>query len=135
MNNEKYRKIFLENNWANNAFSLVKYKADYKKYNVELSMFDNNISIYHKMHPLIKNGSAYWLNSHELCIGYISNIDPNIFRPIFSHRRQRILDTVNLDVKKSITFWNRIKSRYYYTIAHKKELPLDIIEYIVEYIY
>ena len=40
MNNEKYRKIFLENNWANNRFSPVKYKADYKKYNVELSMFD-----------------------------------------------------------------------------------------------
>lgn len=128
MNIEKYRKLYLEYNWGNNAFTSVKYKPVYKKC--------DNISIYRRcIHPLISEGSAYWLNMYDLCIGYVLINDHNIFRPVFSYRRQSILDKVNSDIKNNTNFWNKIKSRYYWVLAHKNELPLDIIEYIVEYIY
>jgi len=120
MDKEKYRKWYLLYNWGNNEFIMVKCKSVY------------NLRY---IHLLIKNGTAYWLNTNELCIGYILINDHNIFRPVFSYKRQQFLDNVNTDIKNYNKFWNRIKSRYYYTMAHKKELPLEIIEKIVTYIY
>ena len=38
---------------------------------------------------------AYWITHNELCIGYCSSIDPDVFRPIFSYSRQRLLDKVH----------------------------------------
>ena len=128
MDIEKYRKWYLLFNWGNSAFKSVKYKPVYKKCNDKL--------IYRKyIHPKIRNESAYWINMYELCIGYVLKNNNNIFRPVFSYKRQKILDKINADIKKPNIFWDKIKSRYFNIMAHKKELPLYIIEYIVGYMY
>ena len=117
----KYRKIYLNNNWGQNHFTAIKQKVS------------GTFNVYN--HPLVLTGQAFWLNDNELCIGYEFNTNPEIFRPIFSHKRQRLLDGVHSNIPNPCAFWNRIKRRYYYIISHIKNLPLECVEHIVRFTY
>ena len=86
MNSTKYRKIILCENWANNDFVMIKEKV---------SCFPCPYSINFQMsHPKILSGEAFWIAHDELCIGYYLGTNPDVFRPIFSHQRQILLDIV-----------------------------------------
>lgn len=124
----KYRKIYLKYNWGENHFSAIKQKV-YGTYNV------SNAFTHSTNHPLVLSGQAFWFNDNELCIGYELNTHPEIFRPIFSHKRQRLLDEVHSKIQNPCRFWNRIKRRYYYIISHIKNLPLDCVKHIVKFTY
>lgn len=75
MNASKYRKLYLQENWAQNAFTIVKYSDSYKE-----------------EHPKI------------LCIGYILSSKPTIFRPVFQFRRQHRLNKVHKEKHKKFWY-------------------------------
>jgi len=83
-------------------------------------------------HPLVNNGEAYWQNRNTLCIGYSLKSNPTIFRPIFSHARQYIIDkllpNIPLIVKK------RAKALTFMAIFKIKKLPKVIIDEIINLI-
>jgi hypothetical protein len=125
MNIIKYRKLYLSRNLGNNDFIMLTRKVNIPLYSYNL--FEN--------HPLVKKGHAYWESDNELCIGYILDKNPEIYRPIYSHKRQDLLDIINKNIKTPFVFWNKIKSQYFITISKIKKLPLDLTKKIIEYIY
>jgi len=129
MNATKYRKIYLLYNWGSNMFKMVKCKVtNYDGISLEYPYYYHN-------HPLVESGSAYWIKPNKLCVGYELIANPQIFRPIFSYKRQKILDKINSNIHDLTIYWNKVKSQYFVTLAQKKELPLEIIRIIVMFIY
>jgi len=132
----KYRKWYLSENWGENRFRMIKYGVEFK----EIRIRKNNHIIrldFGRNHPLVLAKKAYWLNDRELCIGYELDNNPNIYRPIFSHKRQRLLDKVNLNVINPYKFWNKIKSKYFMSLAkiHSKKIPIECVKHIVMFTY
>jgi hypothetical protein len=83
-------------------------------------------------HPLVKTRDAYWQNRTTLCIGYTLKANPSIFRPIFSHARQALIDkllpSISLMVKR------REKSLTFMAIFKIKKIPKVIIDKIMKLI-
>ena len=137
MNVTKYRKWYLEENWKNNEFIMIKEKV------VVPRCFPCPYSINFQMsHPKVLSGEAYWITHNKLCLGYELRKNPKIYRPIFSHKRQRLLDRLHkfneineedegntIDNPKK--FWNKIKSKYFNSLSQIKKLPVDCINHIV----
>lgn len=134
MNLQKYRHWYLEENWGNNCFKKVEYNVEFKEIRVRK---DNIIStiFFQRNHPKVLSGEGYWLTHQKLCIGYVCRKNPKIFRPIFSYKRQNLLDKVNKDLYNHIKFWNKAKSKYFLTLSENKKIPLDCIKYIINFIY
>jgi len=128
MDIQKYRKWYLEVNWGENKFVMIKYGVEFNQIrkNNQILTLD-----FQKNHPLILSGNAFWITHNTLCIGYQLRENTEIFRPIFSHKRQRLLDKVNLKIHNPIKFWNKIKSVYFKTLYHIKMLPIECINNIV----
>lgn len=116
-----YRKIYLAENWGLNRFNMVRHNAVRRAYGTN--------------HPLVLSGQAFWHTDNELCLGYELETNPDIFRPIFSHKRQRLLDGVHSQIVNPTQFWNRVKRRYYFAISRITKLPLECVICIVNYIY
>ena len=136
MDVSKYRKIYLSENWGVNRFQMI-------KYNVSEDVRWNRIfnTEYGRIHPLVLAKKAYWINERELCIGYKMDTNPEIYRPIFSHKRQRVLDVMN-DLMVKPKFWNKIRTKYFnYLYKMKVELnekesiilPILCIENIIKF--
>tara|TARA_B110000093_G_C12583131_1_gene250861 strand:+ start:66 stop:452 length:387 start_codon:yes stop_codon:yes gene_type:complete len=123
----KYRKMYLSENWGINQFVMVRKSVGSGRTPHGHSSWTN--------HPFVSTGQAFWINDSELCVGYKMNTDPDVFRPIFSHKRQRLLDRVHSTIVNPSNFWNRVKWRYYFTLCHIKTLPLECADYIVEFMY
>ena len=130
MNIEKYRKWYLQENWAENRFKMI-------KYNITNDVIHNRVfnTAYGRIHPLVLSGKAFWINYYELCIGYELVENQEIHRPIFSHDRQYFLDKVNIDIRIAKKFWNKVKSKYFITLLKIKKLPIECADYIVRFIY
>ena len=130
-----YRKLYLSGNWGSNRFTMIKHKiVGFKK----LKVWKNNRVIrvdYRNNHPSVLSGNAYWVNDRELCVGYQLQSNPTVFRPIFSHRRQRLLDQVNAEILRPTHFWRAVRMRYWTTVCNIKQLPLDCLDCIVRFIY
>jgi hypothetical protein len=150
MDIEKYRKWYLERNWGQNRFTMIKYTTNIRK-NISPEyhngfMFSN--------HPLVLSGKAFWINSHELCLGYELVENREIFRPIFSYKRQRLLDRmhkfillfdengkkVNEDeegqtINNPYKFWNQNKSKYFKELCKIKKVPIECSKHIINFIY
>tara|TARA_B100000768_G_C11269797_1_gene372848 strand:- start:1968 stop:2384 length:417 start_codon:yes stop_codon:yes gene_type:complete len=138
MNIEKYRKYYLLYNWDINCFDMIKYKLNTTEMRERflLQRLDETIIISNEWnHPMVNLKKAYWINYSELCIGYKMIDNPTIFRPIFSHSRQRLLDRVNSNILNPYMFWNKLKSRTFIELYKKKYIPLDIIYNIITFIY
>ena len=125
MNVIKFRKFLLQNNWGGNIFMKEIVKAEYWNYQGENQMH----------HRSVFSGKAFWINNKELCTGYVMRKNPEIFRPIFSHKRQVLLNKVNLNIINPTKFWNKLKSKYFVTLSKKKEVPLECVKYIISFIY
>lgn len=130
MNFEKYRKWYLQENWAENRFKMI-------KYNIIIDVIHNRVfnTAYGRVHPLVLSGKAFWINNYELCIGYELLENSKIYRPIFSYDRQQILNKVNMNIVNSKKFWNKVKSKYFITLFKVKNLPVVCIENIINMIY
>jgi len=140
MDIRKYRTIVLCHNHETNRFQMI-------KYNIERDVEQNRVfkTAYGINHPLVLSKKAFWINKDELCIGYKLDTNPEIYRPIFSHSRQRILDKVhneeidddgnkNQNIRNPYKFWNKIKTKYFNTLYKKRELPTVCISRIIMFI-
>jgi hypothetical protein len=128
MNVTRYRKWYLSENWGSNRFTKITSLVGFKKRRKNQRRVDYN-------HPSVLSGHAYWVNDRELCVGYRLLSNPSVFRPIFSHRRQRLLDQVNAEILCPTNFWRAVRMRYWTTICNIKQLPLDCVDCIVRFIY
>ena len=130
MNAEKYRKLYLQENWENNSFVMITFYVEFKR----IQVYRNNlveVLDYGRNHPKIISGEAYWVNSNELCVGYFLAAKPNVFRPIFQHKRQHLLN--RLHVESHSKFWNRIYLRYMLSLP--KFLPIECSNHICSMLY
>ena len=139
MDIQKYRKWYLQENWGENEFIMVKYRTRHPHppwfawpYRQDhLVIRGNNRTDLYTNHPMVNSGKAFWVTNNELCIGYELRKNPEIFRPIFSLKRQRFLDEVNKDIHNPIKFWNKVKSIYFMEIYKIKNLPIECINHII----
>ena len=148
MNSIKYRKLYLTQNWGENNFIMIK-----EKINVPRCIPCPYSVNFQTVHPKVLSGEAYWITHNELCIGYCSSIDPDLFRPIFSYSRQRLLDKVHHGKKEddedydeednySIISPKLRYARKKYLIAidehviclDNKKIPMDCVKIILSFI-
>ena len=151
----KYRKWYLSENWGENRFTMLEFLVEL----TQLQFRQNNRIMtvdFQRNHPMVLSGKAYWITHNKLCIGYKMTSNPEIFRPIFSHKRQKLIDRLNKfeaiysddgklvnkdDIGNTIdnpyTFWNKIKSKYFMSLAkiHSKKIPIECIKNIVMFTY
>jgi len=133
MNVTLYRKWYLSENWGSNQFTKMKHPASLVGFKKRRKA--NRVTRVDYNHPSVLSGHAYWVNDRELCVGYRLLSNPSVFRPIFSHRRQRLLDQVNAEILRPTNFWRAVRMRYWTTICNIKQLPLDCVDCIVRFIY
>jgi len=131
MNVTKYIKLYLEENWGNNKFIKLTQKFTEKLFEEKKTRTID----FQMKHPLVISGQAFWIKHNELCIGYVLSSNNNIFRPVFSHKRQKILNKVNLNIINPINYWNKIKSKYFLVLCKKNNIPIECIKYIISFIY
>ena len=130
----KYRKYYLQENWGQNRF-IAKYTREQPLILHPKPKYPYTDS-YRINHILVLSGIGFWITPWRLCIGYVFSDDPEIFRPIFSHKRQLILDELNLIICDGYVdkFWNKIKSRIWNALIEIRKLPVDCIENIITYV-
>jgi len=132
----KYRKWYLQENWGENRFRMIKYGVEFKEIRIRRNNKIMTID-FQRNHPKVLSGEGYWITHEKLCIGYKMISNPEIYRPIFSHKRQRLLDKVNLNVINPYKFWYKIKLKYFISLAkmYSKKIPIDCVKHIVMFIY
>jgi hypothetical protein len=83
-------------------------------------------------HPLVNSGEAYWSNNTTLCLGYRLLNNPDVFRSIFSHKRQHNIDHFQKDIFSAaeMVVWRRSTFVELFKI---KILPEEIIKFILKY--
>lgn len=135
MNSIKYRKWYLTENWGENQFTIIKEKVNVPR------CFPCPYSINFQIsHPKVLSGEAFWISHNELCVGYHSSTNPDIFRPIFSYKRQRFIDKLNSSIDNPNLEYARKKylfglDKYFVGLDNKNPLPMDCIEIILSYIH
>jgi len=150
----KYRKWYLCENWGENRFRMIKYGVEFKEIRIRRNNKIMTID-FQRNHPKVLSGEGYWITHEKLCIGYKMISNPEIYRPIFSHKRQKLIDRLNKfeaiysedgkfvnedDMGNTIDdpykFWNKIKSKYFMLLVkmNSKNIPIDCVEYIVMFI-
>jgi hypothetical protein len=125
----KYRKWYLSQNWGENRFSMIiKCVETHRREHVYTIDLQRN-------HPLVLSGNAYWITHNQLCIGYELDGNSDVFRPIFSHKRQRLLDLLMPSIGESVKFCNkgqsRLRTKYFNYLYKIKILPVSCIENII----
>ena len=136
----KYRKFYLSENWGENRFTMLEFLVELTQIQFRQNNGITNLGFLYNSqtnHPKVLSGEGYWVTHNKLCIGYELDKNPEIYRPIFSHKRQRLLDKVNLNVVKPTLFWNKIKSKYFMSLAkvHSKKIPIECINNIVMFVH
>ena len=131
MNSIKYRKLYLSENHGFNNFIIIKEKVVLPCCCL-LCPYSVN---FQRDNPRVLSGEAYWIDYNQLCIGYISSKNSDIFRPVFSYKRQKILDKVNSDIINPYNFWKNVISKYFKTLYGKKNIPTECINHILKYIH
>ena len=117
MNIIKYRKLYLQENWGRNEFITVTRRRP----------------LYLDREAIL-NDREFWSNPDKICVGFLMRSNINIYRPLFSHSRNEILNHIHTDITRVPSkFWNRIKTKYFRGIC-KLNLPLDTINYIISFV-
>jgi len=128
---QKYRKWYLQQNWGQNRFRMIKYWVGIQQ--IERTLLTTDLQ---RNHPWVLSGKAYWITHNTLCVGYELDNNPEIFRPIFSHKRQILLNMVNekYQIKIWKKFWHRMKSKYLFELIKIKKLPMDCVNNILKFL-
>ncbi len=134
MNLFKYREIYL------NDFIMQKVRTPKPKthYHWTRDFTGNIVARSPGNHPWVNKGIAFWAGGQELCIGWILINNTSIYRPIFSHKRKRLINNVNKDIVLRTNvdkIWKKAKSRFFTQLCQIKKLPTDIVMWIVEFTY
>ena len=127
MNSVKYRKWYLTENYAENGFMMIT-----EKVNVPQCLPCPYSINFQRMHPKVLSGEAFWITHNELCIGYYKRINPVIFRPIFSYKRQMLVDKLNSSIDSPNL--NYARKKYFIGLDNIKIMPVDCIEVILSFI-
>ena len=148
MNSIKYRKWYLQENWGENKFKMIQEFVNIPR----CLRYPYSIN-FQRVHPKVESGEAFWITHNKLCIGYYSIANPYIFRPIFSHKRQRLLDKVHNGKEKDDEGYDE-EENYSINNAHlgyarkkylvgliefelmqlKKKIPMDCVNIILSFI-
>ena len=127
MNLQKYRDIVVNTPSGDVHFSQWRAKClRVPGYNYPRNFADEN-------HPLVNKGEAYWTNNTTLVVGYLLVSNPNIFRPIFSHQRQDIIDAFQSRIP--VIVHRRNKLRAFIELFKIKQLPRVLVEKIINLVY
>lgn len=135
MNVLLYRKLYLSENWGSNRFHMLKHTVvGFQKLQ---HWYPNRRTLFDRIqnHPFVTSGRAFWINNSELCMGYQLQTNPRVFRPIFSDKRQRLLNVVHANIIHPSNFWHTVRMRYWLTVSQLKQLPLECVDCIVRFIY
>ena len=84
-------------------------------------------------HPLVNSNKAYWTNKTTLCTGYKMLGAEHIFRPIFSHKRQRMIDEFQPNIARVVK--KRVEKMAYLAVAKIKKLPIVLVDEIISLAY
>lgn len=84
-------------------------------------------------HPLVNSGEAFWSSNATLCLGYRLKNNPDIFRPIFSHGRQDLINKFQNNIKRVVE--KRMEKRAFIELFKIKCLPRVIVEKIIKLAY
>jgi hypothetical protein len=84
-------------------------------------------------HHLVTKGTAYWTNAVTLCLGYYLLCANDIFRPTFSHKRQKMIDAFQRNIARVVK--KRNEKMAYVAIVKIKKLPLVLIDEIIRFAY
>ena len=148
MNITNYRKLYLQENEGENKFIMIKENVNIPR------CFPCPYSFhFQRIHPKILSGEGFWITHNKLCIGYYFIENPNIFRPIFSYSRQRLLDKVHHGKKEDDKDYDEEdnysiidpKLRYarkkylvafneYITCLNNQKIPMDCVEIILSFV-
>ena len=136
MDTVKYRRLCLGR--GQTKFKMVKKVVELDYFAETSTRFQRPMYTYdlQKNHPLVLSGNAFWQTHNELCIGYVLVTNNDVFRPLFSHARQRILDQLNFVFPRYINhFWKKYRTRSWDLLFKKKNLPIEIINIIINLAY
>ena len=144
MNSIKYRKWYLQENWGENKFKMIQEIVNIPR----CLRYPYSIN-FQRVHPKVESGEAFWITHNKLCIGYYLESNSDIFRPIFSYKRQRFLDEVHgkkmEDNEENYSICNpnlRYARKKYLVgliefelIQLKKKIPMDCVNIILSFIH
>ena len=102
------------------------WKSKYKS--VPMRIFSSDPS---HIHPLVKSNDAYWVNSATLCVGYTMLDNGDIFRPIFNHMYQRMIDEFQPHIARAVN--KRAEKMAYLEVAKIKKLPIELVDEIISF--
>jgi hypothetical protein len=81
-----------------------------------------------KHHPLVEQGTAYWVYKNTLLTGYTLN---DMWRPVFSSKREKIFAKVRYDIKRFVAgFMRKLRQNMIRRVLLGSYLPVDIIRFI-----
>jgi hypothetical protein len=83
-------------------------------------------------HPLVNSGDAYWTNNTTLCLGYKLISNNEVFRPIFSHGRQDLINGFQKNIQKGVL--KREEKALWLELVRIKRLPIEIVDTVFEYV-
>ena len=86
----------------------------------------------HRQHKLVDKGSAYWIDHNTLLTGYTLK-NTNIWRPIFSGKREKIFSKLRYEIKKYGGFIRKLRQNIVRRGLLSTKLPIDIIRLIGAY--
>tara|TARA_Y100001970_G_C14061186_1_gene764258 strand:- start:12 stop:416 length:405 start_codon:yes stop_codon:yes gene_type:complete len=130
----KYREIYL------NDFTMQKVSTPKPKtqYHWTRDFLGNIVGRSPGNHPWVNKGIAFWTGGQELCIGWILKHNPNIYRPIFSYKRNDLINKINKDIILQTNvdkIWKKAKSRFFEQLCLIKKIPIFIVMQIVDFTY
>ncbi len=129
MNIFQYRRITITPDWEEVILELSTSEAE--KYR---ELFSNRRAIdrHCQNHPLVNSKDAFWKTSKNLCVGYRLNSNRKIFRPIFSHRRQDLINEFQKHIQEGVL--KREEKALWLELVRIKRLPLEIVNAVFEYV-
>ena len=84
-------------------------------------------------HPLVHSCEAYWSNNTTLCLGYRLRNNPDIFRSVFNHKRQRNINEFQNNIKRVVEKRNEIRA--FIELFKIKRFPRVLVEKIIKLAY
>ena len=129
----KYRKYIVNVNDNNNEYNFFNPEWESVNMNVPHWTHSSFTRSWDDNHQLINSGKAYWVNQTTLCLGYKLINNPVIYRPIFSYKRQEIINKFQKNISKVVL--KREKYLIYMELLKIKKFPIEIIDEFINILY
>jgi len=130
------RKVETEEEKNDHWDFVTEFVSDRYVYQADINMINNKkgkiFSTLRYLHPLVQKQQAYWIDDNTLLKGYKLK-NTNVFRPIFTFKREHQLKVVREDILKFAKIFSSRSRSYFYkkTLLEITLLPEDIINEIV----